>query len=218
MSWHKLRCRSGRHFLRRTIAPYVSASSADATAIYALIFMNFGPCVFTGFQLETLQTSFAWWQRALRFRALQIGSRRDAFVAGLAAGLSSLIKPTGLAVMAAYGWRASDHQSSSMKSALPFLFCAAAGAAIPPALVLAWTIKAGLLSEMPGLIHQIRLYTNETPFPLTDLVKPFVALMLFGLPFLAVALVSMEQESSLPHRGRLCCLRCSGLRLNSPAW
>ena len=165
--------------LGRTIARYVNEEAGRATLLFAIVYLNFGPGVFTGFQLETVQIFFATIAGCLAIRWLSTTEWWLPLLIGVSAGLAGIIKPTAMAVLGAYGltilWAA-------RRNAIKPLIYAALGAAVPIVLVLAWTVHAKLLGEMPELLRQISLYGNQTTLLPEDLVKVAVVATLLGFP------------------------------------
>ena len=73
-----------------------------ATLLFALVYLNLNFAVFGGFQLETPQAFFTALAAAAGLEALRDEDRRDAFAVGLCAGTAAMLKPSGLAVGAAF--------------------------------------------------------------------------------------------------------------------
>jgi hypothetical protein len=180
--------------LGRTMSRCVSEDAGRATLLFALVYLNFGPGVFTGFQLETVQIFFATIAGCLGIRWLSTREWWCAILIGLSAGLAGIVKPTGMAVLGGYGitmlWIA-------RRDALKPLLYVALGAAVPIGLVLAWTIYANLLGEMPELLRQISLYGNQTPLLFSDLAKFTIVAAVLGFPMLVRLRIDRTQIASI---------------------
>jgi hypothetical protein len=169
------------NLLARATARHAGEHAASGAFWFALVYLNFGPAAYRGFQLETVQAFFA--SVAAYFALLHVDNdvetHRSAFLTGLFAGVAAMLKPTAAAVagaslltlLHARRWRA----------ILPLLL----GSLVAPVAVAVWTWRAGLFPEMPALFREIALYGRETPLVALDWVKPITVLLIAGFPFLA---------------------------------
>lgn len=167
--------------LGRTVSRHVSEDAGRATLLFAIVFLNFGPGVFTGFQLETVQIVFATIAGCLAIRWLSTKEWWLPLLLGLSAGVAGIIKPTAMAVLGAYGLTA---LWIARREGIKPLVYAALGTAVPVVLVFAWTVHANLLGEMPELLRQISLYGNQTTLLPDDLLKVAVVATIIGYPML----------------------------------
>jgi hypothetical protein len=195
--------------LGRTVSRCVNADAGRAALLFALVYLNFGPGVFTGFQLETIQIFFATIAGCLAIRWLAVRDWWCALAIGLSAGVAGIIKPTGMAVLGAYGLAA---LWVAPREALKPLIYAALGAAVPIVAVFAWTVHAGLLGEMPELLRQISLYGNQTTLLPEDLVKGAVVATLLGFPMIMRWRCRREIPMATP------CASSAGVVLFAFAW
>ncbi len=167
--------------LGRTVSRHVNEDAGRATLLFAIVFLNFGPGVFTGFQLETVQIFFATIAGCLAIRWLSTREWLLPLVIGLSAAMAGVIKPTAMASLGALGLTV---LVTARREALKPLLYAALATAVPIALVFAWTVHANLLGEMPELLRQISLYGNQTTLLPEDLVKVAVVATIIGFPML----------------------------------
>jgi hypothetical protein len=157
---------------------------AVPTFLFALVFLNFSFVAYRGFQLETVQTFLACIAATFGIKSLARNRRRYAFLVGLFAGSAAMIKPTALAVAGAFALTRIIQLKPKWFSDLILL---ALGTLIVPAAVLAWTWRAGLLSDMPALLREISIYASQTPLMWDDLFKPLVAILVGGFAFVTAA-------------------------------
>src|SRR4051812_4656262 len=90
--------------LARAAKRNFDAHAADATLIFAIVYLNFSWLVwiFGGFQLETPLILFTSLGALAALETLRGNDSRDAFTLGLCAGTAALLKPTGLSIAAAF--------------------------------------------------------------------------------------------------------------------
>jgi hypothetical protein len=179
--------------LGRIARRYIGAHAIVPVTLFAIVFLNFNPAVFGGFQLETMQAFFAVLAAGAAVEALRDdGDPRDALVVGLASGCAAMLKPTGLTVGAAFTFAlflTLPTKRGGPKRCAAHLSMFLLGVAIPAATVLAYLIAADLLGDMPPLARQIATYARESTWTWIDVFKlPTVAIIL-GLPFLVRAWV-----------------------------
>jgi len=184
------------------ISRALNKSARPATFAFAIVFLNFSLVAYRGFQLETIQCFFASLAGAVALTSLNPNSLRPrllSFLTGLLAGAAAMQKPTAGAVAAAFILTLLFAIPRPSKSILATL----AGLLVAPALVLLWTIRAGLLPDMPALLHEIALYGSGTPIVGSDWIKPFLALLVGGLPFLFVKICRTGPTTPSPAPSRL---------------
>ncbi len=180
---------------RRHIGPH----AVLPVTLFAVVYLNFNPAVFGGFQLETMQVFFAVLAAGAAVEALgENGDARDALVVGLACGCAAMLKPTGLAVGAAFGFalvctRRRDLTRCAAHAAMMLL-----GLALPAATVLAYLVAADTLRDMPQLARQISTYATQSVWTWLDLFKPPTVAILLGLPFLVRGWVCRRDRVEAP--------------------
>ena len=96
--------------LGKSLARHLGEAARWPAALFAVVYLNFGPAVLGGFQLETILACLAIVAACCGVEAMTRRSRWLAFLSGLAGGCAGTIKPTGLAVM---GDRKSTRLNSS---------------------------------------------------------------------------------------------------------
>jgi hypothetical protein len=74
------------------------------------------------------------------------------------------------------------------------IFATMAGLLILPVCVLLWVWHAGLMAELPPLFQEIALYGSGTPIVAEDWIKPALAIVVAGLPFLAIRICRSGAE------------------------
>ncbi|MGD0388744.1 MAG: hypothetical protein ABSC42_07305, partial [Tepidisphaeraceae bacterium] len=105
---------------------------------------------------------------------------RDSFLVGLAAGVAAMIKPSGLAVLAAFGIAVIFRGRRVVAHAA----AAAAGLAIPLAVTLLYLQAADLLLVMPAISRQIAGYAANSAWEPWDFLKPVIVFIILGFPML----------------------------------
>lgn len=171
--------------LARTASRVFGEHARKPTLIFGIVCLNFCWVVYSGFQLETVQAFFASLAACAAMEAIAGDDLRDTILAGLAGGLASIIKPTGLAVCAAMmlgmllRWR-----QLGIGRIIHHAIVLALAAAIPNILVAMWVIKSGLAPMMPHLFHEIALYGEDTPLEWVDWWKLGQVVLFFGFPLL----------------------------------
>ena len=170
----------GAYLLARAAERNIGKYAALPTGLFALVYLNFNFAVFGGFQLETLQAFFSILAATAAIEAIGSDDARDSFLTGLAAGVAAMVKPSGLAVLAAFGialifrrWRILAHAAA-----------AAAGLAIPFAVTVAYLQAADLLAILPAIWRQIADYAANSPWEPWDLSKPVIVILILGFPML----------------------------------
>ncbi len=141
----------------------------------------------------------------------------DPFLLGLFAAAAAMVKPTAAAVAAAFviarilqpaqsSYARGTRSAGSRRATYPIL-AAIAGGTIAPLAVLAWTWRAGLLSEMPALFREISLYGTQTPRAFEEIFKPLFVVLIAGFPFMIVWVFRRDAQTSHeehgPQAGRL---------------
>jgi hypothetical protein len=179
--------------LARAAARNIGSHAALPTALFALVYLNFNFAVFGGFQLETLQAFFAVLSASAAIEAIGTDDPRDSFLAGLAAGVAAMVKPSGLAVLAAFLAAVLFRNRYFLRHTLAAL----AGLALPALATLLYLHAAGLLPVLPQIWRQISGYAANSPWEPWDLSKPIVVLVLAGFPFLVRAFIFRRRQHRL---------------------
>jgi hypothetical protein len=188
--------------LARAARRQVGEAAELPTLLFALVFLNFSPTAYRGFQLETVQTFFACVGAYFGLRAIERERGGwDWFWMGLFAGIAAMLKPTAGAVAGAFVVAMLVRRTGIIRAAFLIML----GALIAPALVFLWTWRAGLLGEMPELLREISLYGRGVPLVREDLLKPVCVMVIGGFAFLIARVfrrdVSAEEHG--PQAGRL---------------
>ena len=210
--------------LTRIAYRWAGSGTARATFLFALVYVNFWPAVFGGFQLETPQMFFA--SLAALFAAEGLLSDRPAaaFVVGLAAGCAAYLKPTGLAVLGAYGLAelfAAYHRSRHVGLGAAFsrfsthIAMATLGVAIPFAGALYYVVRADILSDMPRLYRQISGYASESVWDRFTIFKLGVVATLLGVPMFLVRRRQPPNSATIGTSGSLSRYSRAGLGLGN---
>jgi hypothetical protein len=180
---------AGAWVLGGMAARHVGAAARWPTTLFAVVYLNFTTAVFGGFQLETMLGLFAVLGARSALIAIECDSPADSFVAGLCVGCGLMLKPTALAVLAAWGagllW---TRRRWALHAA-----AGAAGVAIPVGVAIAYLVSADLLGEMPALYRQISTYASQSVFTPMELLKPITAAVLIGFPILVRGWVCRRQ-------------------------
>jgi hypothetical protein len=181
--------------LARTAGRVFGSHAWKPTLIFGIVCLNFNWLVYSGFQLETVQAFFASLAACAAMEAIASDDLRDTALAGLAGGVASMIKPTGLAVCGAMmlgmllRWREIG-AGRVIRHAIVLTICAA----IPNLGVALWVIKSGLAPMMPHLLHEIALYGKETPLEWMDWWKLGQVILFFGFPLLVRGVIFRRGE------------------------
>jgi hypothetical protein len=178
--------------LAREMKVFLGQGAVRPAFAFGLVFLNFSPVAYRGFQLETVQCFFACIAGAFALRALSIGTESEkdgdgprrilmnCFLAGLMAGVAAMFKPTAAAVAGALMFTLLLFGSRRASSIVFTLI----GLLVAPLLVFLWVWRAGLLAEMPPLFREISLYGSGTPIVPADWIKPAVAMVVGAFPFI----------------------------------
>jgi len=168
--------------LARGAARHFGAHAAVPTLLFAIVHLNMAFVVFGGFQLETIQTFFAVLAAGAALELIDGDDWRDALVVGLAGGCAAMLKPTGLAVVAATVAMLLAFRGRQPAKLFAHLLALAGGLALPAAVTLIYLIESDNLRDMPGLWHQIATYAKNSSWDLWDLSKPITVVILGGFP------------------------------------
>lgn len=164
---------------------HAGREAALPTFLFALVYLNFCPVVFGGFQLETAVSAFATVAAAFAVEALVGGRAGPALVCGLVAGVAAYLKPTGLAVVGVFGvvaigqWVAGRRTLRTVAMQAVALFV---GVAIPIAGAIVYLHAADILRDMPWLYRQISAYAKQSVWDGYSVVKLVTAAVFVALP------------------------------------
>jgi Dolichyl-phosphate-mannose-protein mannosyltransferase len=219
----------GAWMLGQMAARHIGSHARLPAMLFSLVYFNFTTAVFGGFQLETVQAFFSILAARSALIAIESDNPADAFLAGLCAGCGAMFKPSGLAVLGAFGfavviqnltskncaknakeprvprrendfsWRSWHLGVLGAKRIAILGIAAVAGVAIPLSCALAYLIQADMLRDMPGLWHQISTYANQTAWAVEDLAKPLVAVTLLGFPIAVRGWICRRQRDATTH-------------------
>jgi hypothetical protein len=167
--------------LCRAARRHLGEHAALPTALFAVVYLNLAPAVFGGFQLETIQSFFAVLAASAALEAMATGDPRDAFLVGLAGGCGAMLKPTGVAVVAAFA--VAICVRGHMRNVLKLGSAAAVGLAVPLVVALTYLIGLDSVRDLPALARQISRYAGSSAWDTLDLLKPLTVLAIAGFPF-----------------------------------
>ncbi len=114
-------------------------------------------------------------------------------------GVAAMVKPSGLAVLAAFGIALIFRRRRILVHAA----AAAAGLAIPLAATLAYFHAADLFAILPAISRQIADYAANSPWEPWDLSKPVIVILILGFPMLVRGYIfrrPQHRESIRPDR------------------
>ncbi len=169
--------------LARSACRNLGRHTALPFAACALVLLNFRFAVEGGFQLEGSQAIFELIAAAAALTALVQDDARDSFLVGLAAGTAAMLKPSGLAVLAAFAV-ATLLRRRGFKRLIVHGLCAAAGLAVPALVTLAYLKGADLLAHTPDIWRQVGRYAAHSVWEPWDIGKWVVVLAVIGFPML----------------------------------
>lgn len=164
--------------LSRSVARNLGEHARLPTLLGSLIYLNFSLAVFGGFQLETLQIFFSVLAACSAINSLRERSLRDAFLVGLAAGCAAMIKPSGLAVVGAFGIVLLI--TRNWKRCLSYSCMMLVGLLIPAAVTITYLINFDILADMPALFGTISDYASQTPMAFEDINRPITVIVIAG--------------------------------------
>ena len=181
----------------------VRASSPRAwlpTVLFSMLFLNLTTAVFGGFQLETMQVFFTALAAGAMIDLVRENSPLDGMAAGLCTGCGVLFKPTAGGVLVALIVVMFVSVKRPIRLKLISLLAIVIGLSLPLGAALCYLYTANLLSDMPGLYHQISTYAHQSVFDLVELLKPLTALALLGFPILIRGVVGRRHVDSTVSR------------------
>jgi hypothetical protein len=182
--------------LARSVRRCFGAHAAIPTALFALIYFNFSLAVGGGFQLETLQAFFATIAAAATLPALFEDDGRDSFLVGLSAGTAMMLKPSSIAVLAAFALAAMVHWRLRPGRLVTHAALALAGLAIPAAVSFVYFTQADLIKELPAIWRQVASYAAHSRLEWWDIGKWIVVIAIAAFPFLVRGVIFRRKEDS----------------------
>ena len=181
--------------LTRMAGKYARRRAMLPTLLFALVYINFCPALFGGFQLETFLTFFGAAAAYFAMSALMTGRAAPAFICGLISGCSFYLKPTGLSGAAAYAvmelvsvWFSIDgacREGAKRGGSGRFVRQSVAlivGILIPIVAALAYLYAVDILSALPRLVGQIRGYAQNSVWDGFTTLKILIALLAVTFP------------------------------------
>ena len=184
--------------LGRAIGRTAGSYARYPAVLFAVVYFNFCPGVFGGFQLETIQLFFATIAACAALDAIESADWRDAFLVGLAGGTAALVKPSGLAVVAAFAVTTFLVRLREPRAIARHATATLGGLLIPAAAALAYLHAADLFGVLPGISRQISRYAGESSWELADLLKPVVVLVIGGFPLVVRGLIFRRRKDRVP--------------------
>lgn len=190
----------GCALLARTARRNIGSHAALPTFLFALVYVNCNFAVRGGFQLETLQTFFAILATCAAVEALAGDDARDSFLVGLAAGVAAMVKPSGLAPLAAFALTVLWRFRGDWRRLFAHAGASALGLAIPAAASVAYFQAADLFSVLPRIYRQIADYAANSPWEPWDLSKPVIIILIFGFPMAVRGIIFRRPRHRIVNR------------------
>ncbi|HMB95415.1 MAG TPA: glycosyltransferase family 39 protein, partial [Tepidisphaeraceae bacterium] len=181
----------GSLLLARCAARNIGQHARLPTLLAAMVYLNFTLAVYGGFQLETIQVFFSIIAACAVIEAIKSRNFADAFLVGLAAGCAAMLKPTGLAVLVAFGVILLARPGPKRAGLLGM---AMLGLCLPMGVVMLYLIRADILRDLPEMVRQISLYASQTPVQWEDFFKPITVLVLIGFGLVIRGWVFRREE------------------------
>jgi hypothetical protein len=181
--------------LARTARRHIGSHATLPALLFAIVYLNFNFAVFGGFQLETIQAFFTVLAAGAAIEALCIGDWRDSFTAGLCAGVAAMLKPTGIAVIAAaiIAGALSRKRRENARLLVGFVV----GLSIPALATLGYLFQTDTLRDMPALWRQIARYAANSSWDPVDWTKPVTILVLGGFPILVRGVIFRRESDRI---------------------
>jgi hypothetical protein len=170
---------------RRNIGPHAELP----VGLFALIYLNFNFAVRGGFQLETLQSFFGILSAVAAIEAIVRDDTRDSFLAALAAGVAAMVKPSGLAPLAAFVIAIAWQKRRDVLRLFAHALAAAIGLAIPVTASLLYFQAGDLFPVLPTIWKQVSDYASNSPWEPWDLSKPVIIFLIAGFPMIILGFV-----------------------------
>jgi len=169
---------------------YAGRDAVLPTLLFALVYVNFCPALFGGFQLETTLTLTAAAAAVFAMSALITGRCLPAFICGLISGCAVYLKPTGLSVAATFVGIQFLQSLNWIKSPDGFTFrrmiwqwtALLAGLLIPIAMAVIYLWAADTLQDMPRLYRQISDYAQNSVWDVYTTLKILLAAIALAVP------------------------------------
>jgi len=185
--------------LARAAARNIGPHAITPAASFALVYFNCN-LIADGFRLETAQSFFVIFAAASALPSLLRDDARDSFVVGLAAGTAAMLKPSGLAVLAAFAIATLWLRHGNLRRLAIHAVAALCGLAIPAAATLIYLVSTDLLPRMPEIWRQIGSYAAHSRWEPWDGARWCVVILLLGFPVLVRGVVFRRPRHRLTMR------------------
>jgi hypothetical protein len=152
--------------------------SAMPAFLFAVVFLNLSQAVYTGFQLETIQAFFEALAATAAIQSLRRDDAFATFAAGLAASMAAMAKPGGLGVALAFAIVLLLRR----RRRILHVGILVAGAAIPVAVTILYTVNTGAWQYVPGVLRDIHQYAAGTPVHADAIAKLLVVFCVLAFP------------------------------------
>ena len=190
---------AGPILLARSAGRYLGEHTALPTLLFALIYLNFSYGV-DGFHLEAAQVFFTAIAASAALAALTVDDPRDSFLVGLSAGMAAMLKPSGLAVLAAFAAANLLHYRRRPQRIAAHAAAALGGVLIPGIVTLIYLVAADLLREIPVISSQIARYAAGSHWESAGWIKWALVAMVIGFPLLVRGVVFRRERDRMPTR------------------
>ena len=171
---------------------------ATPAVLFTVVYLNFTPAVFGGFQLETALACCGCVAAACGMRVITTGSGPAAFAAGLAGGCGVLLKPTagGVLVAVAVGLVVGRPRPVRGIAAM------AAGTCVPLGVAGIYLSAAHLWGELPAAAGRLSAYAGGSVVDAVTVVKVATVGVLLGWPFAVATTRGSEPKPASEVRRR----------------
>ena len=183
--------------LGRSARHHLGASAAVPAALFAAVYLNFG-IASQGFQLETVQASFAIVAASAALGALRTDDARDSLLVGLAAGTGAMLKPSGLAVLAAFAGATLVQRRHQPSRVMAHAAAELAGLIVPTLVTLIYFRQTDLLHQIPPICRQIAQYAAGSKWQWSDLAHWIIVLALLAFPMIVLGVVFRPPRHRVP--------------------
>jgi hypothetical protein len=173
----------GPFLLARSARRNLGEHTALPTLLFSLIFLNFSYGA-NSFHLEGILVFFAAIGASAALSAICSDDARDSFLVGLAAATGAMLKPSALAILAAFGAVMLLHLRSRPRRLLTHALAALLGAAIPAAMSLIYLSGSDLLGAVPVISKMLARYGAQSQWDAFNWMKWALVLLTIGFPIL----------------------------------
>ena len=180
--------------LARIARRHIRPSAALPSFLFAVVFLNLGHLVYTGFQLETVQMFFEVVAAFAAMESLANDNLSDAFIVGIAAGIAAMAKPGGIGVAGAF---IATLLLITKRRRLANLLAVMLGIAVPIGLTLLYIIRSGARPYLVEVIRDIARYGSGTPMHAEALYKLVIVLTVLAYP-MCMRLMRSQKTAAAP--------------------